>query len=217
MVLKLVARGPHVAREAFGSFQIFNICVAKCLEKRRCEITESKLNGTVAVFVPAVALQTAFHFPGKFWEIGSVLMTLHMFCRPRESIRPDSLWKALGSVAWVRCWRPPVTGRQVTVLLLKICVRVGRVKSWRFTVGVGLRQGCMLPPLLFKGYISGSQAFRWRDPNPDPGADIGRDAGMHLPPTRPKEVLTWHFISLRIMSKIFLYCTLLGMLKISLC
>jgi len=88
-------------------------------------------------------------------------MTLHMFWRPRESIRPDSLWKALGSVACVRCWRPPVTGRQVTVLLLKICVRVERVKSWRFTVVVGLRQECVLPPLLFKGYISGSQAFRW--------------------------------------------------------
>jgi len=24
-----------------------------------------------------------------------------------------------GSVTWVRCWRPPVTGRQVTVFLLR--------------------------------------------------------------------------------------------------
>jgi len=34
-----------------------------------------------------------------------------------------------------------------------------------------------------------------------PGADTG---GMH-PPTRPKEVLTWHLISLKIIAKIF--CT----------
>jgi len=32
---------------------------------------------------------------------------------------PGSQWKALGSVAGVRCWRPPVTGRQVTVFLLR--------------------------------------------------------------------------------------------------
>jgi len=32
--------------------------------------------------------------------------------------------------------------------------------------------------------------------------------GMH-PPTRPKEVLTWCFISLKIIAKIFRYCTLL--------
>jgi len=28
-----------------------------------------------------------------------------------------------------------------------------------------------------------------------------------IPPTRPKEVLTWHLISLKIIAKIFLYCT----------
>jgi len=36
--------------------------------------------------------------------------------------------------------------------------------------------------------------------------------GMHHP-TRPKEVLTQHLISLKIITKMFLYCTL----KINLC
>jgi len=43
-----------------------------------------------------------------------------------------------------------------------------------------------------------------------PGADTGVCVqGMH-PPTRPKGVLTWHLISLKIIEKILLYCTLLA-------
>jgi len=42
---------------------------------------------------------------------------LQMFCRSRENIRPGSSWKALGTVSGVRCWRLPITGRQVIVLL----------------------------------------------------------------------------------------------------
>jgi len=43
-----------------------------------------------------------------------------MLCPPRESIQPGSLWKALGSVACVRCWRPTVvTSRQVIVCLFR--------------------------------------------------------------------------------------------------
>ena len=40
-------------------------------------------------------------------------------------------------------------------------------------------------------------------------ADTGGVQGMH-PPTRPKEVLKWHLISLKIIAKILLYCTLLA-------
>jgi len=47
------------------------------------------------------------------------------------------------------------------------CVRVGRVKSRPFTVGVGVRQGLVLLPLLSIVNISGSQPFCWRASNPD--------------------------------------------------
>jgi len=48
-----------------------------------------------------------------------------------------------------------------------VCVRDGRVKSRPFTVSVGLRQRCVLSPLLFIVNISSSQLFLWMEPNPD--------------------------------------------------
>jgi len=47
-----------------------------------------------------------------------------------------------------------VTGRHVTVFLLRSCVRVGGVKPQSFTVGVGLRQGCVLSQLIFIVYMN---------------------------------------------------------------
>ena len=67
-----------------------------------------------------------------------------MLCRSQESIRPGSLWKALGSIAWVRCWRPPSH-----YSCSEVCVRIRKVKSRPFTVDVGLRQGCVLSPFFF--------------------------------------------------------------------
>ena len=48
----------------------------------------------------------------------------------------------------------------------EVCVHVGEVKSRPLTVGVGLRQR-FVSPFLFMAYISGSQPFRWWEPNPD--------------------------------------------------
>ena len=111
----------HFLRPAmlFGNLQ-WIICVAKCLEKRCREIIESKLNDVQCGFHPGRSTTDRISLSSKILRnLGSMLKTSSQLCRPRESIRPGSLWKALGSVAWVRCWRPPVTGRQVTIFLLR--------------------------------------------------------------------------------------------------
>ena len=85
-----------------------------------------------------------------------------MLCRPQESTRP--LWRVLREHG--------VDGRLLLVAkslysYSGVCIRVGRVKSRSFTVSVGLRQRCVLSPLLLIVNISGSHLFRWREPNPD--------------------------------------------------
>jgi len=86
-------------------------------EKRCPEIIEPEHDDTQCGFRPGTANRI---FTQHFREIlGVCPRCLHMFCRPWESIRADSSWKSLESVTRVRCWRPPVTGRQVTVFLLR--------------------------------------------------------------------------------------------------
>jgi len=75
-----------------------------------------------------VALQNKFHSAvifEKSWEPAKDVCT-HMFCRQRESIWLGSLWKALGGVAGVRCWRIPFAGRQMRVFLLRRLCPCGR-------------------------------------------------------------------------------------------
>ena len=74
----------------------------------------------------------------------------------------EKLW---GGVVGVRCWWVPLAGSQVTVLLLRRLRPCRRVKSQPFSIGVRLRQRCMLPPLLFIVYIRVLQTTA-RGPNP---------------------------------------------------
>ena len=71
-----------------------------------------------------------------------------MFCRPRESTRPGSSWKALGSVCTMLNSRLLVAFKSLYPHS-EVCVRVGGVKSQLSTVGVGFRQVGVLSPLLF--------------------------------------------------------------------
>ena len=71
-------------------------------------------------FVLAVPLLAKFHSSANFREILRVGQRyLRMFCRPLESMRLGSSWKPLGNAAGVRCWRPPLSGRQIIVFLLR--------------------------------------------------------------------------------------------------
>jgi len=73
------------------------------------------------VLVQAVALQTKS--PEDFLEnLGVCQIRVHMPCRPQESIRPASSWKGLWSVAWVRCWRQPITGAVKTLYSWRSCL-----------------------------------------------------------------------------------------------
>ena len=113
-----------------------------------------------ALFVSAIAMQTTFHSPAKFWEtLGVFWRCFNMLCRSQESIRPGSLWKVMGSVAWVRCWRHPGTGRQFAVFLLR------RLRPFRESEITTVHRWCWT---LFIVNISGSQPFRWKEPNPNP-------------------------------------------------
>ena len=151
----------------FGNYQIINIYVAECRENRRREIFESNLNETQCGFRPVRSNTDPISISSKILRNLEICQRrLHILCRPRESIRPGSLWKALGSVAWVRRWRPLMAAKSL-YSCWDGCARVGRVKSRPFIVGVGLLQGCALSQLLRKVYISGFQPFCWRDPNPE--------------------------------------------------
>ena len=111
-----------------------------------------------AVFVPTVALQNKLSFSRKFQEILAVRQRReHMFCRPRENIRPgysEKLWGVLRKY-----------GVDDHLLLTfrsldsysEVCICVGGVRSQPFTVAVGLLQGRVLSPLQFIVYISGFQ------------------------------------------------------------
>jgi len=80
---------------------------------------------------------------------------------PKTSTHALSTWgkymagflvKSFGGVVGVWCWRVPLAGRQVHPCS-EDCFSVDGVKSQPFSVGVGLRQWCVLSPLLFIVYI----------------------------------------------------------------
>jgi len=124
----------------FRNFQIINIYLAKCLEKRCSQIIESKLidaqwgfHSSHSTTDHIFALHLIFV---KSWECGKDVYICTCFV--------DLFEKACDRVTREKPWGSAFKSLQSCS---EVCVRVGRVKSQPFTVGVGLRQGCMLSPL----------------------------------------------------------------------
>ena len=70
----------------FENFQMFNIYVAKCLEKRCCEINEPKLNNTQCGFHPGHSTTDQISLSSKFLRnLGSMPKTFtHVFSTSRK-------------------------------------------------------------------------------------------------------------------------------------
>jgi len=104
---------------------------------------------------PAIPPQTKSSFSSKFLLHFGRMPRLR-FCQPKlsaqEHVPLEMLWGVLREYG--------VDGRLLLVVkslysCSEVCVRVGRVKSRLFTVGVGIRQWCVLSPLLCIVYIGG--------------------------------------------------------------
>jgi len=80
-------QGPFVrSTMLFGNFQIINIYVVKCLEKRCCEIIESNLNDTQCGFRPARSNTDNISLSSKILRnLGSMLkMSSHALSDSRK-------------------------------------------------------------------------------------------------------------------------------------
>jgi len=120
----------------------------KFLEKRCREIIETNLEDTQCGFRPGcTTTDQIFTPPQSFCEILVVCQRrLHMFCRPRESIRPGSSGKGLGNAARVMCYSCLLLAVKSLYSCSNVYVRV-----------VVFREGCVLSPFHLIVYIRDSQ------------------------------------------------------------
>jgi len=139
-----------------GNFQIINIYVAKCLEKKCSEITESKLNDSQYGFRSGrytteqiFTLQQIFV---KSWECGKDVYACFV----------DIIEKACYRVPREMLWDPQSFSRFGVKILHScsdVCVHVRRVKSRPLTVGVGHRQGSVLSLLVFIVFVLWADSY----------------------------------------------------------
>jgi len=140
-----------------------------CLETRCWETIESSLNDTQCSFHPGRSTTDHISHSTKFLRnLGSMLKTSSHALSISWKHTTGFLVKSFGercvstvlttACYWLSSHRIPAQ---------KFHDRGGRVKSRQLAVSVGLRQGCALSQLLFIVYISDSQPFCWREPNPD--------------------------------------------------
>jgi len=81
---------------------------------------EPKLDHTQCGLVLAVVLQTTLSLSSKFLRNFGIMLqgSTHVLSTSRKHTT-GYFGKSFGSVAGVRCWRPPVTDRQFIVFLLR--------------------------------------------------------------------------------------------------
>ena len=129
---------------------------AKCLERKCREIVESKLEDGQCGFRPGRSatdqIFTLKQIFEKSWEYGKDLFACFVDLEKAYDRVPwDKLWKVLQEYG--------VNGQLLCAIKSfycrpKLCVRVNGKQSKPFHVGVGLRQGCVLSPLLFTVYMN---------------------------------------------------------------
>ena len=129
---------------------------AKCLERNCREIVESKLEDGQCGFRPGRSttdqIFTLKQIFEKSWEYGKDLFACFIDLEKAYNRVPrDKLWKVLQEYG--------VNGQLLRAIKSfdcrpDACVRVNVKQLKPFHVGVGLRQGCVLSPLLFIVYMN---------------------------------------------------------------
>ena len=130
---------------------------AKCLERKCREIVESKLEDGQCGFRPGRSttdqIFTLKQIFEKSWEYGKDLFACFVDLeKAYDRVPRDKLWKVLQEYG--------VDGQLLRAIKSfycrpEVCVRVNGKQSKPFPiVGVGLRQGCVLSPLLFIVYMN---------------------------------------------------------------
>ena len=129
---------------------------AKCLERKCREIVESKLEDGQCGFPPGCSttnqIFTLKQIFEKSWEYGKDLFGCFIDLeKAYDQVPRDKLWKVLQEYG--------VDGQLLRAIKSfycrpEVCVRINGKQSKPFHVGVGLRQGCVLSPLLFIVYMN---------------------------------------------------------------
>ena len=128
----------------------------KCLERKCREIVESKLEDGQCGFRPGRSatdqIFTLKQIFEKSWEYGKDLFACFVDLeKPYDRVPQDKLWKFLQDYG--------VDGQLLRAIKSfycrpEFCIRVNGKQSKPFHVGVGLRQGCVLSPLVFIVYMN---------------------------------------------------------------
>ena len=129
---------------------------AKCLERKCREIVKSKLEDGQCSFRPGRSttdqIFTVKQIFEKSWEYGKDLFVCFVDLeKAYDRVPRDKLWKVLQEYG--------VNGQLLRAIKSlycrpEVCVQVNGKQSKPFHVGVGLRQGCVLSPLLFIVYMN---------------------------------------------------------------